>query len=72
MQKNYFLVLMFTVLSLGLFAQSGEISGKITDENGEGIPFASVAIVENGKPTGIGATTNFDGFYSIKPLSPGK
>jgi outer membrane receptor protein involved in Fe transport len=72
MQKYYFLVMMFSVLSLGLFAQSGEISGKIIDENGEGVPFASVAIVENGKPTGIGATTDFDGFYSIKPLSPGK
>ncbi|MFT5828569.1 MAG: outer membrane receptor for ferrienterochelin and colicin, partial [Urechidicola sp.] len=72
MQKNYFLVLMFSILSLGLFAQSGEISGKITDENGEGVPFASVAIVENGSPTGTGATTDFDGFYSIKPLNPGK
>ena len=72
MQKNYFLVLMFSFLSLGLFAQSGEISGKITDENGEGVPFASVAIVENGSPTGVGATTDFDGFYSVKPLSPGK
>lgn len=72
MQKNYFLALVFSMLSLGLFAQSGEISGKITDENGEGIPFASVAIVDNGTPTGVGATTDFDGFYSIKPLSPGK
>jgi len=72
MQKNYFLVLMFSIFSLAMFAQSGEISGKITDENGEGVPFASVAIVENGKPTGMGATTNFDGFYSVKPLNPGK
>jgi len=72
MQKNYFLVLLFTVLSLGVFAQSGEISGKVTDESGEGVPFASVVIVEDGKPTGVGATTDFDGFYSIKPLSPGR
>jgi outer membrane receptor protein involved in Fe transport len=72
MQKNYFLVLLFSILTMGLMAQSGEISGKISDENGEGIPFANVIIVENGIPTGIGATTDFDGFYSIKPLSPGK
>ncbi|MEZ4979765.1 MAG: carboxypeptidase regulatory-like domain-containing protein [Chitinophagales bacterium] len=72
MQKKYFLFLMFSILSAFVFAQSGEISGKIVDENGEGIPFASVAVVENGNPTGIGATTDFDGFYSLKPLSPGK
>ena len=72
MQKNYFLVLLFSLFTLGAFAQSGEISGKITDQSGEGVPFASVVIVENGTPTGIGATTDFDGFYSIKPLSPGK
>ncbi|MCB9227251.1 MAG: carboxypeptidase regulatory-like domain-containing protein [Chitinophagales bacterium] len=72
MQKNYILVLLMSIFSIVAMAQSGEISGKITDENGEGIPFASVAIVEGGVPTGIGATTDFDGFYSIKPLNPGK
>jgi outer membrane receptor protein involved in Fe transport len=72
MRKIYLLTLLFSVVSLFSLAQSGEISGKITDEKGEGIPFANVAIVENGQPTGIGATTNFDGFYSIKPLNPGR
>ena len=59
-------------VALATFAQNGEISGKITDEKGEAIPFANVSIVENGKSTGVGATTDFDGFYSIKPLNPGK
>lgn len=72
MRKIYLLTLLFSVVALFSMAQSGEISGKITDERGEGIPFANVALVENGKPTGIGATTNFDGFYSIKPLNPGR
>lgn len=60
------------MMAFVLFAQSGEISGKVTDENGEAVPFANVAIVANGKPTGVGTTTDFDGFYSIKPLNPGK
>lgn len=72
MKKIYLLSLMFTFFAVLGYAQSGEISGKIVDENGEGIPFANVAIVENGQPTGVGATTDFDGFYSIKPLNPGK
>ncbi|MGB1247946.1 MAG: hypothetical protein ACPG4Z_03615, partial [Chitinophagales bacterium] len=65
MQKNYLLTVLMTILTLFAVAQNGEISGKITDENGEGIPFANVAIVENGVANGVGAITDFDGFYSI-------
>ncbi len=72
MKRNYFLSILLSVVSLTMFAQSGEISGKIVDENGEAIPFANISLVENGKPTGTGSTTDFDGFYSIKPLSAGK
>ncbi len=51
-------------------AQHGEISGKITVEHSnEGLPFANVYIEVNGLPRG--AQTDFDGFYSIKPVPPG-
>ena len=54
-------------------AQNGEISGKVIDENGEGVPFANVILVDNkGISSGRGTTTDFDGNYSIKPLTPGK
>lgn len=54
-------------------AQNGEISGKVLDENGEGAISANVVIVDDkGVSTGRGAQTDFDGNYSIKPLSPGK
>lgn len=54
-------------------AQNGEISGKVLDENGEGVPLANVVLVDDkGVSTGRGATTDFDGNYSIKPLQPGK
>lgn len=72
MRKNYFVSFLLSFISIALFAQSGEVSGKIIDENGEAIPFANISIVENGVATGVGATTDFDGFYSIKPLNPGQ
>ena len=71
MNRKYFLSFLLAFVSVALFAQSGEISGKVVDEKGQPIPFANIFIVENGIPTGSGSTTDFDGFYSIKPLSPG-
>jgi len=67
-----------TLLSLiisfmAVHAQNGEISGKVADEGGEGIPFANVVLVDDkGISTGRGTTTDMDGNYSIKPLTPGK
>lgn len=63
------LVLMFLGVNLA-FAQTGELSGKITDEKGEGVPFANVAVKKNGVLV-TGGATDFDGFYTIKPLDPG-
>ncbi len=62
-------VLMFLGVNLA-FAQTGELSGKVTDENKEGVPFTNVAIKKNGVLV-TGNATDFDGFYSIKPLEPG-
>lgn len=72
MRKNYFLSFLLSFITVALFAQSGEISGKLIDENGQAIPFANISIVVSGVPSGVGSTTDFDGFYSIKPLSPGQ
>ncbi|MFN8278353.1 MAG: TonB-dependent receptor [Chitinophagales bacterium] len=56
-----------------LYAQSGEITGKVREENGEPVMFANVAIVDDaGKLTGRGVQTDMDGNYSIKPLRAGK
>ena len=73
MVKNYiglfFFTLIFATLSYG---QDGAIKGKIIDKvTGESIPFANVVVNRGGRLSG-GATTDFDGYYTVKPLNPGK
>ena len=63
----------FLLAALGFFmigfaqAQSGQISGQITDESGAPLPGASVVI----KETNIGTTTDFDGNFSIDEVAEG-
>ncbi|MCH8330469.1 MAG: carboxypeptidase-like regulatory domain-containing protein [Bacteroidetes bacterium] len=53
------------------YAQFGTLQGRITDEStGEGIPFANIILVKNGDQR-AGASTDFDGNYTIKPINPG-
>ena len=59
-----------TLGTLNLLAQTGEIQGKVVEPNGKGIPFANVGIFLNDVQVTI-AQTDFDGFYSAKPLNPG-
>jgi hypothetical protein len=61
---------------LGLFAstallgQTGEIQGKVIDDDGEGIPFANVSVLKDDVLV-TGTATDFDGKYSIPALTPG-
>jgi len=58
------LVLITLLISIGSFSQQkGEVTGKILDEdmNNEPLPFANIFI----KNTEIGATSDFDGNFSI-------
>ena len=55
------------------FAQvgAGTLKGTITDfDNGEPLPFASIVLFLNGNQVS-GTNTDFDGKYTIKPISPG-
>lgn len=58
--------------TLNAFSQTGSISGKIVDEIGDGLPNASVIVLDStGKITSLGVTSDLDGNYEIKNLKAG-
>lgn len=62
------LIAVFLVSGFGLTAHAQLIlSGRVTDEDGEGLPFAAVYK----KNTTLGTTTNAEGFYTLR-LVPGE
>jgi hypothetical protein len=61
------LSLLLPFISLSISAQSLTVRGKITDQQGRAIPFASIYE----KNTTIGTSANSEGEYSLK-LGPGK
>jgi outer membrane receptor protein involved in Fe transport len=65
---KYFLLLIFICFyTLPVIAQTGKLSGKVTDENGEPLIGANVLI----DGTNQGAATDFEGYYSILNIRPG-
>ncbi|MFH1118819.1 MAG: TonB-dependent receptor [Bacteroidota bacterium] len=60
------------IASLSVFSQSGTLRGKVIDKSTkEPIPFVNI-IVELGGTQAGGTTSDFDGNYTIKPITPGK
>ena len=71
-KKIILILLAISTLSLG-YSQSGTgtIKGTITDKaSGEALPFVNVIMLENGTQK-AGASTDFDGKYTISSLQPG-
>jgi hypothetical protein len=69
MRKITTLITIILFINTFLFAQLGEIKGIVKDEKGEPIWNASVHVEYAGIM--IGDATDFDGKYTIKPLTPG-
>jgi outer membrane receptor protein involved in Fe transport len=66
---TFWLVLTANLL---VFSQSGTLRGKVVDKDTkEPIPFVNI-IVELGGTQAGGTTSDFDGNYTIKPITPGK
>ncbi len=63
--RRGFLVALFAVLSISVFAQGKTVSGTVTDKNGEPLIGVSVLI----KGTSFGAATDLDGNYTLKNVS---
>jgi hypothetical protein len=61
------LFILISMTGFGAFAQQVSLGGKVTDENGKPIPFASIYI----KNTTKGASANSEGDYSLL-LQPGE
>ena len=62
---------LFALLITGFsFAQTGSVSGKITDKdfNDEPLSFANVLV----KGTTKGTSSDFDGLYSLENIEPGE
>jgi len=73
MLRKYIVLFCSLFLVGGLSAQlsSGTLKGKVIDKDTkEPLPFANLVILQGSQQIG-GATTNFDGEYTIKPIPPG-
>lgn len=60
--RSLFVLLLCLCTSIHVFAQEREISGTVTDDKGEAVPFATVKV----KDMSIGTQTDFDGKYTLK------
>ena len=67
--NHHMRIILFLLLfiCIKINAQTIILSGKITDEKNQGLPFASVMI----KGTSLGTNANADGYYTLK-VEPGK
>src|SRR5438105_2378785 len=71
MRKISSLILITALFVSKVFAQTGELQGKVTDDNTkEGVSFANVILVRNGNVI-TGNVADIDGDYIIKPVVPG-
>lgn len=67
--RKLFFIIAGLLFSVGLYAQTGKISGMVTDvETGEPLIGASIMV----QGTNLGSATNLNGEYIILNVSPGK
>lgn len=62
MRKFLSLFAVLVLLSVLAFSQATVVNGRITDQQGQAVPFASIRI----KGTKQGVSADADGYYSIK------
>ena len=67
----YSSLLLFCISISVTFSQNATLKGRVIDNStGESIPMASVALLQDGVIIN-GTSTDFDGYYTIKPIPPG-
>ena len=73
MKKIFSLFSLILISSATLFAQNGELQGRVIDSGSktkEGVTAATVVLFRNGTQV-TGTVADFDGNYIIKPIVPG-
>lgn len=60
-----------SLLTLTAMAQSGELIGRVTNNEGEPVPFANVSLKVGEELVRV-VQTDLEGYYTMKPVSPGE
>src|SRR5260370_3632843 len=67
-------LLLASLLSMApqIFAQTGQITGQVSDRSGARVPGADIAVINMGTGVASPATTNTVGYYTVPFLAPGE
>ena len=68
----FLLLAAFLTASPRMFAQSGQITGQVSDPSGARVPGADVTATNMGTGVASPTTTNADGYYTVPFLPPGE
>jgi hypothetical protein len=72
MIKKGLLSLLFSLVGLtALLAQGVTLTGKVVDEKGEPLPFATIVVIKNDIPK-TGGESDIDGAFRVNNIEPGK
>jgi phosphatidate phosphatase APP1 len=64
-------ILLALVTSVGMLAQTGQITGLVTDPSSTAVPGAAVVVTNVATAVRHEVTTNDQGYYTVLFLSPG-
>jgi hypothetical protein len=72
--KRFFLIVMFSILFSGLYAQKGLISGSVADStSGEPVSFATIALIKPPDTNSMTGTVSDEaGIFSLKNIPNGR
>ena len=68
-KKTSFLSLIFLLITLSFYSQSGRITGVVKDKSSKELIFGAKIVVKG--QTGIGAVTDLDGKFTIENVKSG-
>lgn len=71
-QRIYFILFAVCLFQINTFSQgnTGELTGVVKDASGNPVPFANVVILSSERIV-TGTTTDFEGYYALKPINAG-